>query len=178
MSARKPPFILDFDPLLHLPYRHLASYLKAFPAPELRPGKTYPFYLSPQTVRVAQILHHSDNSAVYLGVCEDSLELAIKFTRSYDDILAEAAVYDSLTAIQGTLIPRLYGVLYSRGTRGNPVLCLVLERFGDRVAGEFKDMEPREKYVYCLVSHEFEYSHIIGQGENPQSSRRCPPRRS
>ncbi|TCD67125.1 hypothetical protein EIP91_000465 [Steccherinum ochraceum] len=47
--------------------------------------------------------------------------------------------------MQGGVIPKLYGVLYGRKHDKSPVLCLVLERFGNRLQGEFRHLDASKK---------------------------------
>ncbi|TCD65156.1 hypothetical protein EIP91_003012 [Steccherinum ochraceum] len=106
-----------------------------------------PFALEPQTIRVTDVLYSGDRSTVYLGRCSTGLktELALKFTNE-DDVLAEAGAYDSSEALQGNVIPKLFGVLFGNmRRRGANMACLVLERFGSRIEGCFTDLDTLEK---------------------------------
>ena len=145
-KTKSPVFTLQFcEEDFHYDYPHFAQSLSAYPRCQFVTGKSYPFYLPPQTIRVAQILHCGENSTVYLGHAQDGTELALKFTPDPRDLRREAAGYDALEFLQGTVVPKLYGVLYGRDCNGDRVLCLVLERFGDSVEQEFRTMKTVEK---------------------------------
>ncbi|TCD69453.1 hypothetical protein EIP91_007579 [Steccherinum ochraceum] len=129
-------------------HRHHASFLKNYPTCGFWAAKGYPFHLESQPIQVKGILYCGDKSTVYLAECEGGMELALKFA-SEDDVLREAAAYDALEPIQGTVIPRLYGMLYARRPDKRRVFCLVMERFGNRVTSSFRDL-PRPELAKVL----------------------------
>ena len=144
MSA-PPQFVLRFNKTVS-PYYHTASQLQNYPKCSLRPHAKYPFELPPQEIRVIRSLYDSCDTTVYLGRCKDKTEVALKFT-DVKDIEAEAGVYDAMAHIQGSVIPKLYGLFYGKTTSGTCVACLVLERFGDSLEIPFDKLEKREKCV-------------------------------
>ena len=82
---------------------------------------------------------------MYLGRCEDGLEVALKFTPAIEDLSVESGVYDALESIQGSVLPKLYGVLYGREVHGESCSCLVIERFGSCLDRNFCSLKPLEK---------------------------------
>ncbi|THH18399.1 hypothetical protein EUX98_g8967 [Antrodiella citrinella] len=104
----------------------------------------FEFLLPPQQIRIVNILYSGPRTSVYLGLCEDEREVALKFTDPHA-VLVEAGAYDSLVAIQGSVLPKLYGVLHGEDWRGDKMSCLVLERFGEQLDCGFLDLRKSEK---------------------------------
>ena len=150
MSASAPQFVLRFNKTVS-PHFHCASLFQGYPKCSFKAASKYPFHLPPQEIRVVRSLHDTYHTTVYLGRLKDKTEVALKFT-DVKDIEAEAGVYDAMVDIQGTVIPKLYGVLYGRSTSGKRVACLVLERFGDALSVAFEELEKREKCVLLQLS--------------------------
>ncbi|THH28112.1 hypothetical protein EUX98_g6063, partial [Antrodiella citrinella] len=128
-------------PTTHFP---AVTQLDGYPVCQLRPGHDYPFHLPPQIINVVDILHSSERTVVYLGLCEDHTELALKFT-DIKTMSAEAGVYDTFEGLQGSVLPKLYGVLVGKDGDGKKIPCMVLERFGNRLEGRFSDLQKTEK---------------------------------
>ncbi|THH19706.1 hypothetical protein EUX98_g8718 [Antrodiella citrinella] len=123
---------------------HLASQLDNFPTCQVRPSHNYPFLLSPQEIEVTETLYSSERTAVYAATCKDGTELALKFTNLHD-IAVESGVYDTLQELQGSVLPKLYGVFMGKDEEGGLVPCLVLERFGNRLECPFHELPKPEK---------------------------------
>ena len=147
MSA--PHFTLKFDRAVS-PNYHCAELLQNYPRCSLTTDPAYPFLLPPQEIRVVRSLHDSFSTTVYLGRCKDKTEVALKFT-AINDVQDEAGVYDAMVHIQGTVIPKLHGILYGCTTTNEQMACLVLERFGNVLDIPFGTLEKKEKYV--LLKH-------------------------
>lgn len=146
MSTSAPQFLLRFM-TESMPYNHPAKFLAHYPDNcELTSGTRYSFHLPSQTIEVVDVLHCGANSSVYLGRCHDGTEVALKFAET-SSIHTESGVYDSLTEIQGSVLPMLYGVLYGRTTERKRAACLALERFGNRLQEEFQLLEKVERYA-------------------------------
>ncbi|TCD65168.1 hypothetical protein EIP91_003024 [Steccherinum ochraceum] len=106
-----------------------------------------PFALEPQTIHVTDVLYSGSRSTVYLGRCAEdpTLELALKFAKE-EDIIAEAGAYDANVALQGNVIPKLFGVLFGDSRKpGVNMACLVSERFGNPIEVDFSNLETVEK---------------------------------
>lgn len=147
----EPPFTLHFhDKRLVSKLRHPARSFAGYPNCEFRPSKGYPFDLQPQAIQIVEILYCSSRTTVYLGRCDGGKEIALKFT-AVKDILIEAAAYDALAPIQGTVLPQLYGVLCGRRPDESLAHCLVLERFGDILSDDFDDLSRAQKSVRPLL---------------------------
>ncbi|THH28115.1 hypothetical protein EUX98_g6064 [Antrodiella citrinella] len=124
---------------------HIASRLKGFPERcKMGPGEEYEVLLLPQEIRVVDILYRSEQTVVFLGKCQNNKEVALKFTTTHD-ILVESGAHDALAAIQGPVLPKMYGVLHGQDGEGRKMLCLVLERFGKQLETRFRDLEKNEK---------------------------------
>ncbi|THH20443.1 hypothetical protein EUX98_g8580 [Antrodiella citrinella] len=128
-------------PSTHCP---VVEQLNGYPICQLRPGHDYPFHLPPQIINVVDILHSNERTVVYLGLCEDNTELALKFS-NIEDISAEVGAYDAFEGLHGTVLPKMYGALIGKDRIGKKIPCLVLERFGDRLTRRFGDLQKTEK---------------------------------
>lgn len=145
MASTRLSFVLQFAQEYGLQDHHPALNFAGYPSCVFKPGNLYPFHLAPQKINLKEVLYNGNYSTVYAGFCEDGTEVALKFTPDYQDILNEASAYDNFESIQGTVLPKLYGVLYHRDSYGDAVLCLVLERFGNRLDREFNKLESLQK---------------------------------
>ena len=143
--APEPHFILSFSCNAEFTEQHPALNFTGYPSCKFSPGKVNPFHLPPQTIQVNEILHCSENSTIYCGLCTDGREVILKFTAAQDDIFQEATAYDNLKSIQGTVLPYFYGVLCGRDTHRKLVFCLVFQRFGDRLQCSFSSLKPMQK---------------------------------
>ena len=124
--------------------RHPAKSLIDYPHCKLTTGNNDPFALPAQSITVTEILYSGPRTTVYAGTYHDGTDVALKFT-SEEDVLAEAGVYDHLVGIQGTVIPQLHGVLYGDVQGGGDILCLIMERFGNRIERSFCSVDTVEK---------------------------------
>lgn len=105
-----------------------------------------------QTIEVVEVLHSGTKSTVYRAQCLHSngstMEVAIKFA-SRDAIRHEAGNYIGfLTELQGSVVPRYYGVLYGfKPECGDDdyVMCMILEHFGNRLDRSFAKLKSMEK---------------------------------
>ncbi|KAH8103858.1 hypothetical protein BXZ70DRAFT_923136 [Cristinia sonorae] len=70
--------------------------------------------------------------------------MVLKFT-SEEKVLAEAGAYDFLEFLQGSVIPKLYGVFCGETPDRKELLCLVMERFGTRLNHPFRTLKTAEK---------------------------------
>ncbi|TCD69047.1 hypothetical protein EIP91_008945 [Steccherinum ochraceum] len=104
----------------------------------------------PHALDVLDILYCSSRTTVYsaVAVCHPDghgtvTELVLKLT-SEQKALVEAGNYDAHVALQGKVIPRLYGVLFgetdSENGEGEDLGCLVLERFGSCLKQPFHEL--------------------------------------
>ncbi|KAH8103856.1 hypothetical protein BXZ70DRAFT_923133 [Cristinia sonorae] len=139
-----PPFTLHFSTDL-IAYVHRATSLAGFPTCTMildDENTTIP--IAPQLIDVVDVLHDGRHSTVYVGRCQDSTEVALKFT-TREDVLEEAGSYDYLVELQGKVVPKFCGVLYGNDSRGNDILCLMMERFGNRLDQPFHKLPTVEK---------------------------------
>ena len=103
--------------------------------------------MAPQNVQIVRVLHDNlDQLTSLLGPLRGSDRTILKFSSS-DDFHAQPGVYDDSNAIQGTMIPKLYGIVYSCVMDNGQATCLVLERFGDEIEVHFEDLETWQKCV-------------------------------
>ncbi|TCD69450.1 hypothetical protein EIP91_007576 [Steccherinum ochraceum] len=158
------PYDLEFDEstMKSVPGSHIAQILDDYPTLLLQSDDVYPCLLEPQTIQMTGMLSswHPDlslQSAVYSGVAKkdgQDIEVAVKFTASIDTAVAEVANYGRLKTLQGSVIPRLYGVLFGfEKDSDEQVACLVMERFGSKLRLKLPqlDVVSRAKVLNCLL---------------------------
>lgn len=152
------PYDLEFDEetMKSVPGPHIAPELDDYPIILLQSDHTHPCSLKPQTIRITNLLSdwHPDTSlhrAVYSGIARkdgQKIEVAVKFSASVDEALVEAANYGLLEALQGTMIPRLYGVLFGfEKSSDDQVACLVMERFGSKLRLQLHQLDAVSRCV-------------------------------
>ena len=111
----------------------------------------YPCTLEPQTLKISGIIHNSWKTTIYTADCHDGTELVLKFTNKRERIVLEYGVYhEQLASLQGTAVPKFYGMLSIQGTtqENDYGSCLVIERFGTRIdEGTLRYMTVLAKYV-------------------------------
>ncbi|TCD69048.1 hypothetical protein EIP91_008946 [Steccherinum ochraceum] len=107
--------------------------------------------LIPHSLDVLDVLYCSSRTTVYsaVAVCYPDghgtvNELVLKLT-SEQKALVEAGNYDAHVALQGKVIPRLYGVLFGEREEGEDLGCLVLERFGSCLKQPFHELPSIDK---------------------------------
>jgi len=91
--------------------------------------------------------YHSDTPVFRAAVVDGfdkstATTVALKFAMRedlIDDLDKEAAVYaGALQHLQGTVIPRCYGLYTGSGEGGQPIACLVLEHCGECIQERFQ----------------------------------------
>lgn len=100
--APEPHFILSFSCNVEFTdsEQHSALNFTGYPSCKFSPGRVNPFHLPPQTIQVNDLLHCSENSTIYAGLCTDGREVVLKFTAAQDDVVQEVTAYDNLKSIQ------------------------------------------------------------------------------
>jgi hypothetical protein len=97
------------------------------------------------TVSVAEsVSDYCSDSPVFLGSIEgtEAPVFALKFAMREDlvyDLEEESRIYrDALQALQGTAIPRCFGIYTGLGEEGQTIACLVLEYWGECLQQPFQ----------------------------------------
>ena len=153
MSNSPSSFLVSFqlEPRFRSPLFHPARDLIDYPNCKLVTSSHDPFALPPQSISITEILYSNDRTTVYAGRYQDETEVVLKFT-SDKDVLIEAAIYDHLINLQGSVIPQLHGVLYGDLQGGGDILCLAMERFGGSLDRPFVKLDTVEKYAPSLFT--------------------------
>ncbi|TCD69452.1 hypothetical protein EIP91_007578 [Steccherinum ochraceum] len=170
-TPSRQAYDLDFEDHVKAPGHHIAEILDDYPTILLQSDLVHPCLLEPQIIRMTGLLSEwspdlSLQRAVYSGVAKkdgQDIEVAVKFVASIEEAKMEVANYGHLEALQGTVIPRLYGMLFGYEKNSDEeVACLVLERFGSKLRLDFHqmDMVSRGEALNRLVDiHRAGFSH-------------------
>jgi len=91
---------------------------------------------------------HSDDylcdSPVFRATTSSGVDIALKFALRddfVDGLVTEAEAYTgALKDLQGSVVPRFYGLYTGSGEEGQIVACLVLEHYGECLKLHFEDL--------------------------------------
>ncbi|KAK7060916.1 hypothetical protein VNI00_000649 [Paramarasmius palmivorus] len=137
-------FDLEEDKALNKGHVHRALSLLHYPSVTARFDSRYPPPGDAGGIKATAVLNDTENSTVYLAHFTgkfDCGEIVLKVGESLDDIGTEAACYEDMAHLQGSSIPRFYGVFRVETKSGGYLPGLVLERFGESLQQFFDTLE-------------------------------------
>lgn len=109
----------------------------------------------PHSLIVVDGIIHRGRSTVYSGTCQDQekTKVAIKFAAT-DTLLMEAGVYDELADIQGTVIPKLYGLFFGETDKGKETACIIMQYAGEELEELLEDLPKPDQSVYPISTRQ------------------------
>lgn len=128
--------------------------------------------------------YHSD-SPVFMAWATMGSEVqavALKFALRddfVDDLRKEAVTYSSvLEPLQGTVVPRFYGLYTGFDGDGQAVACLMLERYGECLQHHFEELSLDTRcFVKKILVKTIVIKFILLKNTNPGKTSRLPSKR-
>ncbi|KAF9019671.1 hypothetical protein BDZ89DRAFT_1072799 [Hymenopellis radicata] len=101
---------------------------------------------------ITECLHATGTSSIYSGYIEDDegeryeYEVAFKFGE-VDRVRFEAEQYARMAKLQGTAIPRMFGLAFAKTKKGGHFACLMTEKFGSSLDCDLFSLARSEKAI-------------------------------
>ncbi|KAK7015913.1 hypothetical protein VNI00_018999 [Paramarasmius palmivorus] len=159
---------------------HRAHLFSHYPLVHPRFNSNYPTPQGVDAIEVTvNISIHTDTSTVYAGKLirgQNTDDIVIKIRDTVGEAEAEALCYEQLKGLQGSTIPRFYGLFRAKGRSGGHLAGILLERFGKPVDRLLEDLGHETKAQILHHVHrihkagialdELEPRHVLSDGNN------------
>ncbi|KAK7036582.1 hypothetical protein VNI00_011515 [Paramarasmius palmivorus] len=116
--------------------------------PDISVSLDHPEPLQDASIRVTHILSETKESTIYAGQLvgeKGNEDMVLKIHAKTEQAEAEAQHYKEMKGLQGSVIPRFYGLFQGKTLFGDHVAGIILERFGEPVDKSLDDLDRKTK---------------------------------